>query len=113
MGTEVSPSELRRRLAEGDAVYVLDVREHHEVAEWAFPGAVHIPLGELGARTGELPADDMIVVVCHVGVRSDAAATALRRAGWSAVSLAGGTMAWMATGAGGAGGATGAAQASP
>lgn len=101
MAIEIHPTELRRRLGAGEDVYLLDVREQFEVEEWAFPGAVNIPLGELGARTAELPADRAIVVVCHAGVRSAAATDALVQAGWQAESLAGGTMAWLATDDGG------------
>jgi rhodanese-related sulfurtransferase len=97
MAIEIHPADLRRRLGAGEDVYLLDVREPFEVEEWAFPGAVNIPLGELGARTAELPADRVIVVICHAGVRSAAATDALVKAGWQAESLAGGTMAWIAT----------------
>lgn len=90
----MQPSELRARLAAGEPVFVLDVREPAEVAEQPFPGAHHIPLGELSDRTSELPLDGPIVVVCHAGVRSAVAAAALTRAGWPAESLAGGVEAW-------------------
>lgn len=100
MTAEIDPHELRRRLAQGEDLYLLDVREPDEVAEWAFPGAVNIPLGQLGGRTGELPTDRPIVVLCHAGVRSAAAADALVGAGWPAESLAGGTVAWLASRAG-------------
>lgn len=96
MVMEITAQELRQRLLAGDDVYVLDVREPSEVAEWAFPGAVNIPLGELGSRTAELPDDRPIVVVCHAGVRSAKAAETLSRAGWDAASLAGGAVAWTA-----------------
>lgn len=94
---DVQPDELRRRLACGEVLVVLDVREPEEVAEWAFPGAVHVPLGQLGVRADELPTDRPIVVVCHAGVRSAMAAEALARGGWAAENLAGGVLAWLAT----------------
>ena len=94
---DVYPDELRRRLGDGEDVFVLDVREDDEVAEWAFPGAHHVPLGQLGERTAELPGDRQIVVVCHSGVRSAAAADALDRGGWPAANLVGGVVAWVAT----------------
>lgn len=96
---EIQPDELRTRLSSGRGVFVLDVREPEEVAAWAFPGAHHVPLGELGDRTGELPLEGEIVVVCHAGVRSAVAAEALTRAGWPSTSLAGGIEAWQAAGA--------------
>lgn len=97
MTVDVHPEELRQRLAAGEPLAVLDVREPDEVAEWAFPGALHVPLGQLGDRVDELPTDRPIVVVCHAGVRSAAAAAALARAGWPAENLAGGVLAWLAT----------------
>jgi rhodanese-related sulfurtransferase len=97
VSTEITPDELRARFGAGEDVFLLDVREPHEVAAWAFPNAVNIPLGQLGGRTSELPDDRPIVVACHSGVRSAAAAEALTRAGWSATNLAGGAVAWLAT----------------
>ncbi|MGH9087944.1 MAG: rhodanese-like domain-containing protein [Acidimicrobiales bacterium] len=97
MATDVHPEQLRARMASGEVLFVLDVREVDEVAEWAFPGALNVPLSELGNRTGELPEDRPIVVVCHAGVRSAAAADALCRAGWPAENLAGGVVTWRST----------------
>ena len=94
---ETDPGSFRRRREGGEPLFLLDVREPSEVAEWAFPGALNIPLGELGERTGELPADRTIVVACHSGIRSAAAADALRRGGWDAENLAGGAVAWIAS----------------
>lgn len=61
-------------------------------------GAVLIPLSELGGRVGEIPAGDPLYVICAVGGRSLTAAQALVRAGYSAVSVAGGTKAWTKSG---------------
>jgi rhodanese-related sulfurtransferase len=95
--TEVAPDEIRARLARGEDVFLLDVREPGEVAEWAYPIGVHIPLGQLGDRLGELPEGTTIVVACHTGGRSAAAASALSEAGWTAENLTGGAVAWVAT----------------
>jgi rhodanese-related sulfurtransferase len=95
--TEVEPAEIRARLARGEDVFLLDVREPDEVAEWAYPIGVHIPLGQLGERLDELPRETTIVVACHVGGRSAVAAAALSEAGWTAENLAGGAVAWQAT----------------
>jgi rhodanese-related sulfurtransferase len=94
---EIQPQEVRSRLKAGDDLCLLDVREPAEVAEWAFPGAVNIPLDELAGRASELPQDRQIVVVCHAGIRSAVAADALASRGWSAVSMAGGAIAWIAS----------------
>lgn len=94
--TEVDPAEVKARLARREEVFLLDVREPAEVAEWAYPVGVNIPLGELPARLDELPRDVTIVVACRVGGRSATAARALSEAGWSAENLTGGMLAWVA-----------------
>lgn len=92
---EIQPDELRARLNAGESIFILDVREPAEVAEWAFPGAVNIPLGQLGDRTDELPTDRPIVVTCHMGGRSATATQALVKAGWRAENLVGGALGWV------------------
>lgn len=93
---EVEPAAVKARIARGEDVFLLDVREPDEVAEWAYPVGVNIPLGELGARLDEVPRDATIVVACHVGGRSAVAAKALSDAGWTAENLTGGAVAWVA-----------------
>jgi len=81
-----------------DGGMLLDVREAYEWAAGHVPAALHIPLGELGSRAGEVPRDDTIYVICRSGNRSAYAAAALNRAGWSAVNVAGGMQEWAAAG---------------
>jgi rhodanese-related sulfurtransferase len=92
---EVEPDEVKARIARGEDVFLLDVREPFEVEEWAYPIGVNIPLGELGNRLDEIPADRTVVVACHMGQRSAAAARALSDAGWTAENLTGGAVAWV------------------
>ena len=51
---EVGPAEVKARIARGENVFLLDVREPFEVEEWAYPIGVNIPLGELGDRLDEV-----------------------------------------------------------
>jgi rhodanese-related sulfurtransferase len=95
--TEVAPDEIRVRLANGEDVFLLDVREPDEVKEWAYPIGINIPLGQLGDRIGELPKDTTIVCACHMGGRSAKAAAALSEAGFTTENLAGGAVAWAET----------------
>jgi len=81
------------------AAQILDVREPDEWAEGHIPGAVHIPLGSLPARTGELDSSVSVIVVCRSGVRSLTGADILLKAGFDdAKSLAGGMLDWAAAG---------------
>ncbi len=54
---EVEPAEVKARIARGEDVFLLDVREPDEVEAWAYPIGVNIPLGQLGDRLDELPRD--------------------------------------------------------
>jgi RND superfamily putative drug exporter len=93
---ECNTAELAEAL-DGGAV-LIDVRMPGEYAEVHVPGAVLIPLPELGARTDEVPADSQVYIICGGGSRSLHAAAALNNAGWDTVSVAGGTRAWVAEG---------------
>ncbi len=81
-----------------DDGWLLDVREPDEWVAGHAPTATHIPLGELGRRTDELPADDEIYVICRSGNRSGRATEALNQAGWTAINVAGGMQDWAAAG---------------
>ena len=93
---EITPQQLQALLAAGPAPVVVDVRESWEVQRCPFPGALHIPLGDLTLRAPqELPPGPHVVAVCHHGVRSLQALYVLRALGHSGVqSLRGGTDAW-------------------
>lgn len=73
---------------------VLDVREPHEWAAGHIDGALHIPLGDLPGRLGELDPQTRTLVVCHVGGRSARATAWLVQQGHDAVNLHGGMDAW-------------------
>lgn len=78
-----------------DGTTFLDVREPDEWAEGHLPGAVHIPLGDLQQRAGELPSDERIVTYCRSGGRSLKAVDILSAAGHQdSKSMAGGMIEW-------------------
>src|SRR3954447_15597092 len=95
---QISPRELADRLARGEQVYLLDVRQPAEHALAALPDSKLIPLNELRDRLGEAqpPAEGVpVVVYCHHGVRSQHGAFFLAQSGFADVySLAGGIDAW-------------------
>ena len=81
-----------------DGAFLLDVREHDEWAAGHVPGALHIPLGQLSARAGEVARDRAVYVICRTGHRSGYAARALAGAGWQAHNVADGMHGWQAAG---------------
>jgi rhodanese-related sulfurtransferase len=89
----ISGAEAQRLVAAG--ARLVDVRSPGEFASGHLPGAVNIPVGEVGRRTGELgPPDTTVVVYCASGMRSAAAASALRKQGFKAVHNLGGLGRW-------------------
>ena len=72
--------------------FLIDVREADEVAaSGLLPNAIHIPLGELRDRLGELPRDRKILIYCQKGQRGYLAACALLGRGFKdVVNLRGG-----------------------
>ncbi|MGH9479674.1 MAG: molybdopterin-synthase adenylyltransferase MoeB, partial [Terriglobales bacterium] len=92
---ELTPAELKREFESATPPFLLDVREPHEWDICHIPGAVLIPLGEVGKRLAELDQSCAIVCQCRSGVRSMKAAHLLREAGFRHVrNLKGGILAW-------------------
>ena len=92
---KIDPVTLKTRLDRGESVLILDVREPFEIALAPFPGATHIPMGDIPSRLTELDPDQETVVVCHHGVRSAQVAMYLAQMGFERVlNLAGGIDAW-------------------
>ena len=97
MVRQISPRDLAAQIAGGEAVRLLDVRQHWENELASLPGSLLIPLNEIAQRSREIGGDPSakIVVYCHHGVRSLSAASFLERLGYTNVhSLAGGIDAW-------------------
>ena len=97
MTLEIDPRDAHPLLEGGEAL-ALDVREPHEWHVGHIADALHIPLGELGARLEELPRGRRIVAVCRSGARSGSVVHALRDLGFDVVNLVGGLQRWHASG---------------
>ena len=96
---QLAPRDVAAKLAAGTPPFLLDVRMPLEIAtDGAIEGSTLIPLPELPARAAEVPAGREVICVCKSGIRSTNAAMFLRQRGLAASSLAGGMMAWAASG---------------
>lgn len=75
---------------------LVDVREPQELAETGFiPGAVNIPLGQVGKNLDRLPKTGKLIIYCRSGRRSAEAARFLAGKGYTGVyNLEGGILAW-------------------
>jgi rhodanese-related sulfurtransferase len=89
----ISPMDLKQRLDAGDDIAVLDVRTPPEFERGRIKNAVHIPLGALRKRAGELPRDKEIVVYCGSSLRAYEGALILRNAGYEHVKVLDGSVA--------------------
>lgn len=90
---EVDPQRAAELIRAGE-VQVVDVREPYEHAAGHIDGATHIPLSQLGGAAGRLDRETPILFYCRVGMRSLMAAQAFAGAGFEAVSISGGLVAW-------------------
>jgi rhodanese-related sulfurtransferase len=96
MVEEVTPRQFMERRDGGEALTLLDVREAWEVKLAPAPTEhLHIPMGELAARLGELDPQAPVVVICRSGGRSMQVAHFLEGRQFRAVAnLSGGILEW-------------------
>ena len=96
MVKDITPREFVERRAGGADLTLLDVREDWETALAPVPSeVVHIPMGQVAERLGELDPKRETVVICRSGGRSMQVAQLLESRGFGRVfNLAGGILAW-------------------
>ena len=93
---EITPTELKQRLDNGDDIQIIDVREDNEVAIGRIPNSKHIRLAEVLSRMEEIDPNRETVVHCKMGGRSARAIDALQRSGFTGklINLKGGIIGW-------------------
>jgi adenylyltransferase/sulfurtransferase len=92
---DIAPAALATRLARGEAVLLLDVREEWEVRVASIDGARVVPMARVPAERASLPQDREIAVLCHHGTRSAMVAEYLRASGHPRVmNVSGGIDRW-------------------
>ena len=92
----ITPGEATQLINREDAL-VLDIREANEFHGGHIVNALHIPLGNLEDRQGDLEKhkNKPIIAVCRSGNRSGTACSRLKKAGFENIyNLKGGMMAW-------------------
>ena len=93
---EITPRELQARLAGGEALQLIDVRERFEWDVARLPGALLVPFVTLPEVLGTLDRARQVVVYCKGGARGRVAACYLADAGFRVANLAGGISQWRA-----------------
>jgi glyoxylase-like metal-dependent hydrolase (beta-lactamase superfamily II)/rhodanese-related sulfurtransferase len=98
----ISAIELKEALDTGtqsqvhDNLFLLDVREPKEYAEWHIENSVNIPLGELSNKEtlSQIPKDKDIITICPRGNRATIGKYMIQRYGYNVKVLEGGLIAW-------------------
>lgn len=96
---EISPTEFKERMDNGDDLVVVDVREAEEIEIADLPqyNPLRIPVDQFLDRMEELDQSSEIVVYCRSGGRSGWAVQQLVDAGYEQVhNLTGGILGWRA-----------------
>lgn len=100
---ETDVATVQARLASGEALRLIDVREESEYAASRIPGAVHIGRGvlERDIETAVADPDEEIILYCGGGFRSALAADNLQKMGYTnVISMDGGFRGWREAGCG-------------
>jgi len=91
---QISPRELDQK----KGFMLLDVRTDREHRQGHIPGAIHVPLSEVGARVKKLKKDKDLIVYCGTGNQSIWAIKRLMGMGYTNLyNLKGGYGAWKRT----------------
>jgi rhodanese-related sulfurtransferase len=93
---EIDVEELAARLDAG--AVLVDVRQPDEYEAGHVPTAHLVPLDVVSDRLDAFTSDGEVLVICRSGARSRAACEFLIEEGVAAVNVAGGTLAWLASG---------------
>lgn len=73
-----------------DEVTLLDLRDERDAQLSSVPGAINMPLDQIGTHLSEVPKDKPVVVFCKVGLWSEAIAEVLAERGYDVSHLEGG-----------------------
>jgi|TARA_B110000438_G_scaffold21774_1_gene19742 rhodanese-related sulfurtransferase len=93
---EISVNELAQKLLNG--AFLVDVRELDEWLAERVPEVPLIPIGEITDRLADFPKEGEVFIICRSGARSATACQFLRSNDVNAINVAGGTLAWIASG---------------
>lgn len=95
--TNISPEEVKQRMDKGEKLYLVDVRQPEETAEYNI-GGIALPLGDIqNMQTDSIDSlkNEEVILYCRSGNRSGIAAMVLDQMGFSNTkNLVGGMLAW-------------------
>lgn len=90
----ITTAELAQKLDNKEPLYLIDVREHEEVATGMIPTAQHIPMGEIPAVLDQLDKETPYIFICRSGNRSGQVCLFLQEQGYDVTNMVGGMLEW-------------------
>jgi rhodanese-related sulfurtransferase len=91
---EIKRNEVEQKIANGEDLTVIDVREADELAEKKMPGVKHIPIGEIPNRLSEFKKEEPYYIICERGNRSGEVTEYLEERGYDATNITDGMVGW-------------------
>ncbi|HLQ95886.1 MAG TPA: rhodanese-like domain-containing protein [Pseudogracilibacillus sp.] len=92
--TTYTAKEVEQKLAAGEKLHLVDVREDFEVAQGMIPGSAHINLQAIPEKLDQLDKDTEYILICRSGNRSGQAQQFLENNGYTAANMTGGMLDW-------------------
>lgn len=86
----IKPEDLKMKIAEGDAPYIVSLRSAEDYAKGHIPGAVNMKFGDLTT----LPMDEEIVLYCYTGQSASFGTAVLGILGYDVMNLRHGMSSW-------------------
>jgi adenylyltransferase/sulfurtransferase len=91
----ITPAQVAEKIARGEQVILIDVREPYEWNAGHIANAQHIPMQQVPRRLDEIPRDGEVVMICRSGSRSANVQHFLQQQGFTNVkNLVGGMARW-------------------
>lgn len=94
MFENITVSQLKSKLQNGEILNIIDVRQPEEIAMGMIEGAVNIPLMTIPESLHHLNKQDTYYVICQAGGRSLNACSYLGSHGYNVVNVVEGMSAW-------------------
>ena len=86
----IQPDELAKVIIGEDPSYLLvDLRDANQYEKFTLPGAINIPVDQIGSQTAKLKGANQIIVFCRSGARSGQAKAILESKGFTNVTNGG------------------------
>ncbi|OCA92199.1 rhodanese-like domain-containing protein [Pseudobacillus wudalianchiensis] len=91
---QITPEELKQKLANREKLEIVDVREDEEVAGGKIPEAKHIVMGTIPEHLDQFDKDKEYIFVCRSGRRSENVCYYMRDQGFKVRNMTGGMLEW-------------------